>query len=140
MGMKNITDFGGKRNMGKADERRKSQLSFLRSHHDIEVGDISNLPIDLDTLQKLDRHSPYVARYIESGLTAEVFKLEIDGHRWTLKRKRKESLVRNIDGQTSFLNEVQRRRDFDRLKKREPEQYQGIVDTTYASLNKGIIL
>lgn len=50
--------------------------------------------------------------------------------------------MKNVDGQTSFLNEVQRRRDFTELK-RHPETaslFTHIVDTHYASLREGIIL
>ena len=67
-------------------------------------------------------------------------KLEIGGKFYTLKKKREKILVHNIDGQTSFINEVQRRRDFEALKKSDAAAYAGIVPTIYASVNHGIIL
>lgn len=57
-----------------------------------------------------------------------------------MKKKRENILVKNVDGQTSFLNEVQRRRDFEGLKKKDRHSYRGVVDTTYASLINEIIL
>ena len=126
--------------MNKADDRRNKQLNFLACGEEIEAGDINKLPIDIYDLMKIDVYSEYVESHIDSGLTADIFKLKINDAYFTLKKKREEILVKNIDGQTSFLNEVQRRGDFEKLKKSDPASYAGIVDTTYASLNKGIIL
>lgn len=126
--------------MGNADLRRKKQLEFLESGNDIVVGNVSDLPLSIDEIMSIDKNSKYVAKFFDSGLTADVFKLSIDGRNWTLKKKKEKILVNNIDGQTSFLNEVQRRRDFEILKQENREAYVGIVDTTYASLNKGFIL
>ncbi len=126
--------------MENSDLRRQSQLAFLESDMEIEVGSLTNLPIALSELKSINQNSAYVACYFNSGLTAEVFKLNIKGTHWTLKKKRQEILVKNVDGQTSFLNEIQRRRDFESLKTLNPELYRGIVDTTYASLKHGIIL
>jgi hypothetical protein len=126
--------------MGKADERRKKQIEFLNSGAEIEVGDASEAPLAVSELIAIDGSSAYVEKHIGSGLTADIYKLKINGKYWNLKKKRAEILVRNIDGLTSFLNEVQRRGDFERLKKANAQAYRGIVDTAYASLNKGIIL
>lgn len=126
--------------MGKADERRKKQIEFLNSGDEIEVGDASEAPLAISELVEIDGSSEYVEKHIGSGLTADIYKLKINGKYWNLKKKRAEILVQNIDGQTSFLNEVQRRRDFEMLKKTNAQAYRGIVDTAYASLNKGIIL
>ncbi|OGM04662.1 MAG: hypothetical protein A2008_05445 [Candidatus Wallbacteria bacterium GWC2_49_35] len=126
--------------MGKADERRKTQIEFINSGAEIEVGDASEAPLAISELIAIDGSSAYVEKHIGSGLTADIYKLKINGKSWNLKKKRAEILVRNIDGRTSFLNEVQRRGDFERLKKANAQAYRGIVDTAYASLNKGIIL
>lgn len=126
--------------MGKADERRKAQLDFLASAEEIEVGKINNAPLCISELLNLHGGSEHVEKHIGSGLTADIYKLNINGKYWNLKKKRKEILVKNIDGQTSFLNEVQRRHDFEKLKKDNPEAYSGIVGTIYASLHNGIIL
>ncbi|HNY12604.1 MAG TPA: hypothetical protein PKK26_13525 [Candidatus Wallbacteria bacterium] len=126
--------------MGIADIRRKNQLDFLAGGCEIEIGDPDKLPLAISEFINIDGGSEYVEKHIRSGLTADVYKLKINGGYWNLKKKRGEILVKNIDGQTSFLNEIQRRRDFERLKKVNPHAYSGIVDTAYASLNGGIIL
>jgi len=126
--------------MGKSDTRRKEQLDILAAGSEIEVGDINNLPAGISELLEIGDDSKYVEAHIGSGLTADVYKLKINGAYWNLKKKREEILVKNIDGQTSFLNEIQRRRDFEKLKKENAGAYSGIVDTAYASLNNGIIL
>lgn len=126
--------------MGKADDRRKEQLDILAGGSEIEVGDVNNLPVGISELLNIGDGSQYVETHIGSGLTADIYKLKINGSYWNLKKKREEILVKNIDGQTSFLNEIQRRRDFEKLKKENAGAYLGIVDTAYASLNNGIIL
>ena len=126
--------------MNKADIRRTLQLEFINSNVEIEVGDVLDLPLDISELKMIDHNSKYVVQHFDSGLTANVYKLSINGKYWTLKKKRDDILVKNIDGQTSFLNEIQRRRDFEYLKTLDRQSYQEIVDTTYASLKNEIIL
>lgn len=123
-----------------AEARRARQLAFLASGQDIEVGNPAHLPLPLEQLCATTPDSPWVAQYFGGGLTAEVFRIDVEGRRYTLKKKRARILVQNPDGQTSFLNEVQRRRDFTALKAGDPAGYAGIVDTVYASLAHGIIL
>ena len=85
---------------------------------------------------------PWVREVFEGGLTARVFRIHAGGRDWTLKKARASAGVRNVDGQTSFLNEIQRRADLTRLKT-EPggaQRFAGVVDTQYASLRRGILL
>ncbi len=85
---------------------------------------------------------PWVREVFDGGLTARVFRIHAAGRDWTLKKARASAGVHNVDGQTSFLNEVQRRADLTRLKA-EPggtQRFAGIVDTQYASLRRGILL
>ena len=128
--------------MSRAGERQQAQLEFIKSGQEIEVGHHDNCPLAPSELANTDENSPYVVESFTQGLTAHVFKLSLNDRFWTLKVKRPESLVKNIDGQTSFLTEVQRRADFTRLKQTPEDQsrFQHIVDTQYASLNQGIIL
>lgn len=123
-------------------ERQAAQLAFLASGQQIELGDRSTLPLSIDALVSTNANSPYVIETFASGLTAHVYRIRAAGRDWTLKCKRSESLVKNVDGQTSFLNEVQRRRDFAELKadQRTASRFTHIVDTEYASLCDGIIL
>jgi hypothetical protein len=128
--------------MSLEQERQNAQLAFVASGQQIEVGDLELLPLPVAQLASTTSSSPHVELAYESGLTAYVYKIQASGRSWTLKCKRAESLVKNVDGQTSFLNEVQRRRDLAALQ-HNPEsssQFTHIVETTYASLLDGIIL
>jgi hypothetical protein len=124
----------------RAEERRLRQRAILASGEELEVGRPDRLPLPPEELAQIDRTSRWVTAYFGGGLTAEVFRLEVDGRAYTLKRKRDRILVQNPDGQASFLNEVERRRDFEALKAADAPGYAGIVDTLYASLRRGLIL
>ncbi|WGV98660.1 hypothetical protein QF117_01455 [Vibrio sp. YMD68] len=126
--------------MNLEQQRQATQLEFVNSKQDLEFGDLNPISLTLDQLKKTTSRSPYVVETFKSGLTAIVYHIRIEGKDWTLKTKRSESLVQNIDGQTSFLNEVQRRIDLSALKQSKPEDFQHIVETQYASFQDGIIL
>ncbi|QTN25555.1 hypothetical protein HZ992_11610 [Rhizobacter sp. AJA081-3] len=85
---------------------------------------------------------PWVREAFEGGLTARVFRIHAAGRDWTLKQARAQAGVHNVDGQTSFLNEIQRRADLSRLKAEQggAQRFAAIVDTQYASLRRGILL
>lgn len=126
--------------MKHAEIRQQSQLAFMDSQQDIVVGDINNFPLSIEELKAIDRNANTVSQYIGGGLTSEIFKLQVNGQFYTLKKKRERCLVSNIDGQTSFLNEVQRRADFALAKRNNPDGLESIIDTIYASLKDEIIL
>lgn len=121
-------------------QRQKSQLAFVDSGDNIEIGTLNGIPITKEQLKATTEESDYVVETFNSGLTAMVFRLKLGDQCWTLKKKRAVSLVKNVDGQTSFLNEVQRRRDLTVLKQQYPESFGNIVNTQYASYTEGIIL
>ena len=123
-----------------AEMRQKYQVDFTKSGKELEAGNIENLPLPISEMEKIDKDSKYVVKYFGGGLTSEVMKLKINDKFYTLKKKRETSLVQNVDGATSFLNEVQRRFDFEKLKETDSGMYSGIVDTVYASFKKGFIL
>jgi hypothetical protein len=128
--------------------RRKAQLAFDGSGENIQFGSLQNTGMDLQQLLRTTQDSADVVEAFTDGLTAEVFHLRVDDTAWNLKRKRVKSLVNNVDGQTSFLNEVQRRRDFAGLKwqaardgdERAITALSRIVDTRFASYRDGILL
>jgi hypothetical protein len=123
-------------------QRHARQLDFVASGAPLVVGSLADFPLDLATLMTLHDADPRVDAVMDGGLTARVFRLDVGGRRWTLKRARPQALVRNVDGQTSFLNEVQRRADLERLK-REPggqARWAGVVDTVFASFRDGVLL
>lgn len=122
--------------------RRAAQLAFIAGGAPLEVGSLAHFPLDLGALMALEDGTPPVELTLDSGLTARVYRLNVGGRRWTLKRARREPRVRNVDGRTSFLNEVQRRADLEGLK-RQPggeRRWAGIVDTVYASFRDGLLL
>ncbi len=122
--------------------RQQAQLGFVASDQNLIVGDSANCPLTPAELARLPVDSPLVLEHFGGGLTAQVLHLCVGGVHYTLKQRRPEALVRNIDGETSFLNEVQRRADFTRLKA-DPawaKRLTHIVPTLYADYRLGIIL
>lgn len=122
--------------------RQARQLEFTAGDEPLVVGTPQGLPWPAASLAALKGDEPAVVQRIEGGLTARVFRLRGHGQDWTLKRARDQALVRNVDGQTSFLNEVQRRADLQALKAQPggTERWAALVDTRYASFREGIIL
>lgn len=128
--------------------RREQQLAFDASGENIILGSLEETGVDLPQLKQLSAEDDGVLATYTDGLTAEVFHLKWNSREWNLKKKRPESLVKNIDGQTSFLNEVQRRRDFARLKinaarnnDSEAQRALGrLADTQFASYREGVML
>ncbi len=124
------------------NDRQKKQMDFHNSNENIIIGDQSKLPISINLLKdplKLEALG-YVEKIFDNGLTATVYKLNIDSKTYNLKIKRETSLVKNIDGQTSYLNEIQRRRDFEMFRISDPIIDAGIVKTIYADYRLGIML
>lgn len=128
------------------NDRQQAQQHFDRSGAPLIVGDRSACPIPPEELAELTAQSPGVVEVIRSGLTAEVFHLRFGTQEYTLKKRRPTARVSNADGKYSFLNEVQRRADFTRLKSnpeyrdRYRNRFNNIVDTLYADYRLGIIL
>nr|WP_319534840.1 AarF/UbiB family protein [uncultured Vibrio sp.] len=124
------------------DERQKQQLQFEKSGENLIVGNIDDCPISPQQLALTTETSPYVVEAFQSGLTAEVFRVRFDGKDYTLKKKRPEAKVQNINGQLSFLNEVQRRSDLQKRKDspHSSVDFECIVPTVYADYRLGIIL
>ncbi|MEJ6077465.1 AarF/UbiB family protein [Vibrio sp. 1-Bac 57] len=120
--------------------RQQAQLSFCENGKNIEVGDLKGFPITLAELKSTNSESHYVVETFDSGLTGVVYHLQFANRHWTLKLKRSASLVNNVDGQTSFLNEVQRRHDFSVLKQTKAADFNHIIETKFASYTEGIIL
>ena len=59
--------------MNTAERRRKSQLYFLTSKQEIEVGNIKDLPVSVDVIDRIDEYSGCVEQVFSSGLTAIVY-------------------------------------------------------------------
>ncbi|WP_417781417.1 hypothetical protein [Stutzerimonas xanthomarina] len=128
--------------MNMLNTRQQAQLAFIASNAELEVGHPDDCPLPLATLASTDGSEDYVSRVLSGGLTAHVYRIEAQGRSWTLKRARERCLVQGADGQTSFLNEVQRRAELRELKARPElsERLSGIIDTRYASFRRGVLL
>ncbi|MCG3728896.1 AarF/UbiB family protein [Vibrio cincinnatiensis] len=124
------------------NKRRKKQQQFEKSDANLIVGHIEKSPISPKQLALTTSDSPYVVQTFKHGLTAEVYRIRLNGQDYTLKKKRPVARVQNLDGQFSFLNEVQRRSDFQKLKDdpQTSEAFRCIVETVYADYRLGIIL
>lgn len=120
-------------------QRHHAQRAFLASRSPLSVGDLARCPLPPYALAAITADSPYVVRRIESGLTAYVFHLEINGRDYALKQARPQCLVQNEDGQTSFLNELQRRAEIAALMERQGG-FARVIPTLYGSLAEGFIV
>lgn len=124
------------------ERRHAEQSALLDAGTEIELGAAEDAPLPIEALAATRGDEPYVVETFHGGLTATVHRLRLRGRDWALKLARRESRVHNVDGRLAFVNEVQRRADFARLKAQPggAERYAAIVDTTYASLRRGLIL
>lgn len=123
-------------------QRHQSQQAFVASGAELEIGGRDDCPLPLEQLAATTGNEPYVREYFSGGLTAHVYRVHAAGRDWTLKRARERCKVQNIDGQTSFLNEIQRRAQLRELK-RDPRfagHLRAVVDTRYASFRHGVLL
>jgi hypothetical protein len=114
--------------------RQQANLAFIASGAEFAFGDVSALPMPVAELRALTADSPGVQVIHEGGLTAEVICLHRSGRRWAVKRARAECLVRNPDGETSFLNELQRHAEL------APLGLPGVVAPVYGSLRAGLVV
>ncbi|NOI77119.1 phosphotransferase [Vibrio coralliilyticus] len=122
--------------------RQKAQQDFDLSGEPLIVGDKSRCPLPPEILIELTYESPYVVKIVDSGLTAEVFHLRINGRDYNMKKRRPAAKVKNLDGQYSFLNEVQRRQRFQQLREDPATSalFQNIVPTLYADYRLGFMI
>ena len=124
------------------DARRQHQLDLVARGHEVEVGDPADCPLPLSELLQLDARHPAVRSVHDGGLTAIVYRVHAAGRDWAIKRARPRCLVNNIDGQTSFLNEVQRRAELAALADAPggSTRFAGVSRTRYASVRHGVIV
>ena len=118
--------------------RQAAQLDFIASGAPLVVGDLGTTPFSRDDL--LGLRAEDAALRITTGLSAEVLCIGTGSQRWALKRAWREARVRNADGRTAFLNEIQRRADHQALKQRDPARWAGLADTAWGSFRDGLLL
>jgi hypothetical protein len=114
--------------------RQAANLAFLAGGAEFRFGDASDLPWCEAELAAMQPTHFAVRQVIDGGLTARVLQLQgADGRRYALKQARAECKVRNPDGVTSFLNELQRHAE---LRGAGP----GIVQPLFGSLRQGFVI
>ena len=115
-------------------QRQRRNLDFIASGAAFDFGATSDCPLPPAELARLQADSPGVEAVVSGGLTAEVLCLRVGGRRYAVKQARPECLVRNADGQTSFLNELQRHAELREL------ALPGVLRPLYGSLRLGLII
>jgi hypothetical protein len=124
------------------ESTRHAQLrEFLAGGADVEIGTLIHFPLTLQQLKQCDASAPYVMETHSGGLTAMVYRLHLDGRDYALKLRRPHALVKNFDGETSFLNELLRRAEIEQLRSagRWPPGA-SVTPTIYASHRHGVLV
>ena len=119
--------------------RQQANLQFLNQGENFSFGDISQCPLPLAELAQLNANSVNVEATLSVGLTAVVYKLRVSGKCYAIKQARPECLVRNDDGKTSFLNELQRHAEIRELRA-EGAMFPGVIAPVYGDLQAGVIV
>lgn len=119
--------------------RQQANLQFLNQGKNFSFGDISQCPLPLVELAQLNANSANVEATLSGGLTAVVYKLRVAGRCYAIKQARPECLVRNDDGKTSFLNELQRHAEIRELRA-EGAMFPGVIAPIYGDLQAGVIV
>jgi hypothetical protein len=115
------------------------RLQLLQSDTELTLGNEQGLPWRVSELAAIAGGEACVVHTIDSGLTATIHHLRADGRDFALKLARQECLVRNVDGQTSFLNELICRQRIDSMRA-EPNAFAAVTRTYAASLRNGVLL
>jgi hypothetical protein len=119
--------------------RQQADLAYLASGREFAFGAPADCPLPPAQLAALDAAAPGVEAVHDGGLTARVCRLRIGERRFAVKIARSECLVRNDDGRTSFLNELQRHAELRALHE-AGVALPGIVAPLYGSLRAGVIV
>jgi hypothetical protein len=120
-------------------QRQQRHLQLLQSTTELSLGSEEGLPWSIAELAAVKGHESFVVDTIDSGLTARIHHLRADGRDFALKLARTECLVRNVDGQTSFLNELICRQRIDSIRA-DTNVFAAVTKTYAASLRMGVLL
>ena len=119
--------------------RQRANLQFLAEGHEFSFGNALDCPWPVAQLVELGAHTPGVEGVFESGLTAVVYKLRVGSRCHAVKKARAACLVQNADGQTSFLNELQRHAEI-RALRLAGTRLDGVIAPVYGSLKNGLLV
>ncbi|TAG04700.1 MAG: hypothetical protein EAZ43_04255 [Betaproteobacteria bacterium] len=79
------------------------------------------------------------ATWNDGGLTARVRRFDAEPGSVAIKKARPECLVKNRDGELSFINELLRRQELEQLRERD-HAIAGLIPTLYASLEEQVVV
>ncbi len=119
--------------------RQQANLQFLEQGENFTFGNIGDCPLPLAVLSQLNAQSAGVEAMHSGGLTAVVYKLRVADKCYAIKRARTECMVRNDDGKTSFLNELQRHAEI-RALRAQGIIFPGVIAPIYGDLKAGVIV
>src|SRR3546814_12141605 len=88
-----------------AAARRQAQLAFLANGTEFRLGRAEDCPLPPEQLAAVRGDEPWVRACLDDGLTARVYRVQLDGRDWALKVARRPCRVQNPDGQTSRSEE-----------------------------------
>lgn len=120
-------------------QRQQDNVAFIASGSEFSFGAASDCPLPLDQLRQLHANSPGVEALMSSGLTAVVLRLRVGTRCFAIKKARQRCLVQNLDGQTSFLNELHRHAELRALRETGVD-LPGVVAPVYGSLRHGMVV
>jgi hypothetical protein len=123
----------------KDQRRQQANLQFLEQGKNFTFGNINDCPLPLAVLSQLNTESLGVEATHSGGLTAVVYKLRVADKYYAIKRARADCLVRNDDGKTSFLNELQRHAEI-RALRAQGITFPGVIAPIYGDLKAGVIV
>ena len=110
-------------------KRQRINLSRLQSGEEFRLGSEAGLPWTMEVLAAITGDDACVMQTLESALTAVMNQVAAENKRYILKRARPTCLVRNVDGETSFLGEFLCRQLIDAVRRESPDRLQSITHT-----------
>jgi tRNA A-37 threonylcarbamoyl transferase component Bud32 len=119
--------------------RQQRSVEFLQRGVEFSFGEHADCPMSPVALASIDRRHALVKKTLNSGLTATVYKVAIGERAFALKRVREACKVQNLDGKTSFLNELQRHAEL-RVLRESGVQLPGVIAPLYGSLRHGFVI
>jgi hypothetical protein len=119
--------------------RQRANLQFLAEGKEFSFGNALDCPWPVAQMVELGARTPGVEAVFESGLTAVVYKLRVGSRCCAVKKARAVCLVQNADGQTSFLNELQRHAEI-RALRLAGTRLDGVIAPVYGSLQNGLLV
>jgi hypothetical protein len=121
------------------EDRQQRNVAFLARGAEFSFGIQASCPMSAAALASIDQRHTLVRETLDGGLTATVYKVAIGERSFALKRAREACKVQNLDGKTSFLNELQRHAELRALRESGVD-LPGVIAPLYGSLRHGFVI